>query len=82
MKEFIKNYWKTIAFFAVVGLVGGFFTGLYLLDSYPAQLRQQLLNELAAQGLDFLSADRAMWNTYSGVKKTQIVINFCNSTHS
>ena len=60
MKEFIKNYWKTIAFFAVVGLVGGFFTGLYLLDSYPAQLRQQLLNELAAQGLDFLSADLMM----------------------
>lgn len=60
MKEFIKNYWKTIAFFVVVGLVGGFFTGLYLLDSYPAQIRQQLLNELAVQGLDFLSADLMM----------------------
>jgi hypothetical protein len=60
MKEFIKNYWKTIGFFVVVGLVGGFFTGLYLLDSYPAQIRQQLLNELAVQGLDFLSADLMM----------------------
>ena len=60
MKEFIKNYWKTIAFFVVVGPVGGFFTGLYLLDSYPAEIRQQLLNELAAEGLDFISADLMM----------------------
>ncbi len=60
MKEFIKNYWKTIAFFVVVGLVGGFFTGLYLLDSYPAEIRQQLLSELAADGLDFIPVDIMM----------------------
>ena len=60
MKAFIKAYWKTLLFFAVIGLVGGFFTGIYLLDSYPAEIRQQLLNELAAEGLDFISADRMM----------------------
>ena len=60
MKAFIKAYWKTLLFFAVIGLVGGFFTGIYLLDSYPAEIRQQLLNELAAEGLDFISADLMM----------------------
>ena len=60
MIEFIKKYWKTIAFFVVVGLVGGFFTGLYLLDSYPAEIRQQLLKELAAQGLDVIPIDIMM----------------------
>ena len=34
-------------FFAVVGLVGGFFTGLFVLDSYPAELQQ----EAQAQGV-------------------------------
>lgn len=48
MKKFIKTYWKTLLFFAVMGIVGGFFTGIYLLDSYPADVQQQLLS----QGLD------------------------------
>lgn len=60
MKAFIKAYWKTLLFFAVIGLVGGFFTGLYLLDSYPAEIRQQLLSELAADGLDFIPVDIMM----------------------
>ena len=47
MKQFIKNYWKTLLFFAIAGLVGGFFTGLYVLDSYPEELQQEAL----AQGL-------------------------------
>lgn len=45
MKTFIKTYWKTLAFFAAAGLVGGFLTGLYLLDSYPAEIRQQILDQ-------------------------------------
>ena len=45
MKAFIRNYWKTLLFFAAVGLVGGFFTGLYMLDSYPAEMRQQILDQ-------------------------------------
>lgn len=45
MKAFIKKYWKTLLFFGVVGLVGGFFTGLYMLDSYPAHMQQELLNQ-------------------------------------
>ena len=47
MGDFIRKYWKTLLFFAVVGLVGGFFTGIYMLDSYPAEMQQQIL----AQGL-------------------------------
>ena len=48
MKTFLKTYWKTLAFFAVMSLFGGFFTGIYLLDSYPADIQQQIL----AQGID------------------------------
>lgn len=47
IKQFIKNYWKTLLFFAIAGLVGGFCTGLYVLDSYPPEMRQEAL----AQGL-------------------------------
>lgn len=45
MKAFIRKYWKTLLFFTTVGLVGGFFTGLYMLDSYPAEMRQQILDQ-------------------------------------
>ena len=45
MKNFIKAYWKTVLFFALVGLVGGFFTGIYLMDSYPEEMQQQLLDQ-------------------------------------
>ena len=51
MKQFIKTYWKNLLFFAIVGIIGGFFTGIYVLDSYPPEMQQQLLNELAAGGL-------------------------------
>ena len=48
MADFLKKYWKTLLFFVLVGLVGGFFVGLYQLDSYPEEIRQ----EIAAQGID------------------------------
>ncbi len=48
MKNFIKKYWKVILFFTLTGLVGGFFTGLYVLDGYPEDMQQQLLQ----QGMD------------------------------
>lgn len=47
MNDFVKRYWKTLLFFATIGVVGGFFTGIYVLDSYPAEMRQQIL----AQGI-------------------------------
>lgn len=47
MKTFIKKYWKTLLFFAIAGLVGGFCTGLYVLDSYPPEMQKEAL----AQGL-------------------------------
>jgi membrane protease YdiL (CAAX protease family) len=51
MKLFIKTYWKTLLFFAIAGLIGGFFTGIYVLDSYSPEIQQQLLDELADSGL-------------------------------
>ena len=62
MKKFLTAYWKTLVFFALAGLAGGFCTGLYLMDSYPADIRQQIL----AQGLDdtmlaALTAVQYMW---------------------
>lgn len=48
MADFVKKYWKTLLFFALAGLVGGFFVGLYQLDSYPEEIRQ----EIAAQGIN------------------------------
>lgn len=51
MKQLIKSYWKTLLFFAIAGIIGGFFTGIYLLESYPPEMQQQLLDELAAGGL-------------------------------
>ena len=60
MKKFFKKYWKTLAFFAVMGLLGGFFTGIFALDSYPEDLKQQLLDELNAGGLGQIPADILM----------------------
>ena len=57
MKKFITDYWKTLLFFAVIGILGGFFTGIYVLDSYPADIKQQLLEELNGSGLGQVSAD-------------------------
>ena len=48
MADFLKKYWKTLLFFVLAGLVGGFFVGLYQLDSYPEEIRQ----EIAGQGID------------------------------
>ena len=45
MKVFIRKYWKTLLFFTLVGLTGGFFTGLYLLDSYPVHIQQEILSQ-------------------------------------
>ena len=47
MKNFIKKYWKTLVFFTVMGIAGGFCVGLYLMDSYPAEI----VAEIQAQGL-------------------------------
>ena len=48
MADFLKKYWKTLLFFVLAGLVGGFFVGLYQLDSYPEEIRQKI----AGQGID------------------------------
>ena len=45
MKNFLKAHGKALAFFAVMGLVGGFCVGLYLMDSYPMDIQQQILDQ-------------------------------------
>ena len=45
MKAFLTKYWKTLLFFGLVGLLGGLFTGIYVLDSYPAQMQQEILSQ-------------------------------------
>jgi len=60
MKQFIRSYWKTLLFFAIVGIIGGFFTGIYVLDSYPLEMQQQLHDELAASGLGGFPPDIIM----------------------
>ena len=55
MLQFLKTYWKTLVFFGLVGLIGGFFVGIYALDSYPPELQQQLIAELEKEGLGQLS---------------------------
>jgi hypothetical protein len=60
MGNFIKTYWKTLLFFAIVGIIGGFFTGIFVLDSYPPEMQQQLLDELTAAGLGEFSPDIIM----------------------
>lgn len=45
MKNFLKAYWKTLLFFAVIGTIGGFGVGLYLLDGYPEEIKQQVLDQ-------------------------------------
>lgn len=57
MKRFFKSYWKTLLFFGIIGLMGGFFTGIYLLDSYPADMQQMLMEELQSMELGQFPAD-------------------------
>ena len=45
MKNFLKAYWKTLLFFAAIGAIGGFGVGLYLLDGYPEEIKQQVLDQ-------------------------------------
>ena len=48
IKSFVKKYYKILLTFTLCGLVGGFLIGLYLIDSYPAEIREQII----AQGID------------------------------
>ena len=57
MKKFITDYWKTLVFFAVIGLIGGFFVGIYQLESFPAEIQQQVIDELNQSGLGGISVN-------------------------
>ena len=45
MKNFLKSYWKALLFFTLAGIVGGFCCGLYLLDSYPPEIVQEITDQ-------------------------------------
>ena len=45
MKDFINKYWKTLLFFVVVGIIGGYFVGIYQLDSFPIEMQQQYYDQ-------------------------------------
>ena len=45
MKIFINKYWKTLMFFALSGLIGGFFVGIFMMDSYPVEVQQQIYEQ-------------------------------------
>ena len=45
MKNFLKSHWKTLVFFTLAGIIGGFCCGLYLLDSYPPDIVQQITDQ-------------------------------------
>ena len=45
MKQFLKSYWKTLLFFTLAGLLGGFPVGLSLLNIYPAEIVQQIYDQ-------------------------------------
>lgn len=45
MKTFFNTYWKTLLFFSIVGLIGGYTVGLYQLESYPADIKQELYDQ-------------------------------------
>ena len=42
MKRFINKYWKTLLIFTLSGLFGGFFVGIFMMDSYPMEVQQQM----------------------------------------
>ena len=57
MVKFIRSYWKTLLFFTTIGLVGGFFVGIYQLENYPAEIQQQLIDEMNNSGLGNFPVD-------------------------
>ena len=58
--KFIRTYGKTLLFFGIIGLIGGFFTGIYALNSYPEATKQQLIAEINAAGLNILPIEIAL----------------------
>ena len=48
MKELIKGNLKYIIFLAICGLIGGYFTGIYTVQSLPEQLINEALSEIGS----------------------------------
>ena len=57
MAKLLRRYWKSLLFLGSVGLIGGYFVGIYALDSYPPDIQKQLYAQLAAEGLADVPAD-------------------------
>ena len=65
MRAFIRKHLKTLLFFAIIGAIGGYFTGLFVLDSYPAEIREQVLAE--AGSVEVLGAVTAAQSVGYGI---------------
>ena len=48
MKALIKSNWKYILFLAICGLVGGYFTGIYTVQSLSSELLNEALAEIGS----------------------------------
>ncbi len=44
-KKFIKQHWKILLLFTVVGLFGGYFVNLYSFESIPEEMLQEMLDQ-------------------------------------
>lgn len=49
MKRLFKENYKFVIFICVFGLIGGYFSGKYLLESYTSEVLSQVLNELGSE---------------------------------
>ncbi len=65
MRAFLKKHLKTLLFFAIIGAIGGYFTGLFVLDSYPAEIREQVLAD--AGSVEVLGAVTAAQSVGYGI---------------
>lgn len=44
--KYIKENWKVLLFFAICGLIGGIFTGFYLLETYSEDILNEIVNQI------------------------------------
>lgn len=65
MRAFIRKHLKTLLFFAIIGAIGGYFMGLFVLDGYPAEIREQVLAE--AGSVEVLGAVTAAQSVGYGI---------------
>ena len=51
MKNFFKENYKFILFMCLFGLVGGYFSGKYLIESYTEDILNQVIKQLGSKNM-------------------------------